>query len=208
MFYHSLFFGILFWVFSLAMPTSPNSAALPRSAAPVLQSTACGYIVNSCGTYFLTIFLKKLIPINYLIEIFFEAKIVYDCLTSVPFNPAVATRFLKYYNDTLQFQTNLNYLKSPPPSYQQPAIDLIGGLNKIQEDIDNAIFPNQYTFEAVLQNLIYSAHDAHLYLDAGILSAFSFASPYYIVSVSSDGQQLPKVYVKGTLLYCSKLFDF
>lgn len=155
-----------------------------------------------------TISLKNLIPINHLIETVFDAKIVYDCLTSVPFNPAVATRFLKYYNDTLQFQTNLNYLKSPPPSYQQPAIDLIGGLKKIQEDIDNAIFPNQYTFEAVLQNLIYSAHDAHLYLDAGILSAFSFASPYYIVSVSSDGQQLPKVYVKGTLLYCSKLFDF
>lgn len=152
--------------------------------------------------------MKNLIPINYLIGIVFDAKIVYDCLTSVPFNPAVATRFLKYYNDTLQFQTNLNYLKSPPPSYQQPAIDLIGGLKKIQEDIDNAVFPNQYTFEAVLQNLIYSAHDAHLYLDAGILSAFSFASPYYIVSVSSDGQQLPKVYVKATLLYCSKLFDF
>lgn len=55
-----------------------------------------------------------------------------------------------------------------------------------------------------MQNLIYSAHDAHLHLDAGILSAFSFASPYYIVSVSSDGQQLPKVYVKGTVLYCSK----
>lgn len=115
----------------------------------------------------------------------------------------MASRFLKYYNDTLQFQTSLKYLKSPPPSYQQPAVDLVRGLEKIQEDINNALFPNQYTFEAVLQNLIYSAHDAHLSLDAGILSAFTFASPYDIVSVSSDGQQLPKVYVKGTVLYCS-----
>ena len=144
--------------------------------------------------------LSKRFPINICADTVFNAKEVYDCLTSVPFNPAVASRFLKYYKDTLQFQSNLKYLKNPPPSYQQPAVDLIGGIEKIQEDINNALFPNQYTFEAVLQNLIYSAHDAHLTLDAGILSAFSFASPYYIVSVSSDGQQLPKVFVKGTVL--------
>lgn len=146
----------------------------------------------------------KRFSINYLTETLFDAKVVYDCLTSIPFNPAVATRFLKYYNDTLQFQSNLKYLKNPPPSYQQPAVDLLRGLDKIQEDINNALFPNQYTFEAVLQNLVYSAHDAHLSLDAGILSPFSFASPYEIVSVSSDGQQLPKVYVKRTILDSSK----
>ncbi|MCJ1261797.1 hypothetical protein MMC22_001665 [Lobaria immixta] len=180
MFYRSLIFTFFLGGFSLAAPTS-NNAASTTSAAPIAQSTACGYIVNSG-------------------EIVFDAKEVYDCLTSVPFNPAVASRFLKYYNDTLQFQSNLKYLKNPPPSYQEPAVDLIGGLEKIQEDINNALFPNQYTFEAVLQNLIYSAHDAHLTLDAGILSTFSFASPYYIVSVSSDGQQLPKVYVKDDLV--------
>lgn len=200
MFCLSLVFCFLSWGFALAAPTS-SSAASPTSAAPIAQSTACGDIVNSCGT--LSAVSVRKIVINYLAETVFDAKLAYDCLTSVPFNPAVASRFLKYCNDTLQFQSNLKYLKSPPPSYQQPAVDLIQGLEKIQQDIDSGLFPNQYTFEAVLQNLIYSAHDAHLSLDAGILAAFTFASPYYIVSVSSDGQQLPKVYVQGTVPYHS-----
>lgn len=125
----------------------------------------------------------------------FEAKKAYECLTSVPFNPAVATRFLQYYNETLQFQSTLAYLKTPPPSYQQPAVDLLKGLEQIQQDIDKGTFPNQYAFEATLQNLLYSAHDAHLILNAGVLAVFTFGSPYAISSVSIDGLQLPKVYV-------------
>lgn len=128
----------------------------------------------------------------------FEAKTAYECLTSVPFNPAVATRFISYYNETLQFQSTLAYLKNPPSSYQQPAIDLLGGLERIQRDIDNGAFPNQYAFEATLQNLIYSAHDAHLFLNAGVLAAFTFGNPYAISSVSLDGIQLPKIYITGT----------
>ena len=131
----------------------------------------------------------------------------YDCLTSVPFNPAVATRFLKYYNDTLQFQSNTVFIKNPPASYQQPSSDLFKGLDKIQKDIDTGVFPNQYAFEATLQQLIYSAHDSHLSLNAGILSAFTFASVYGIVSVSSDGQQVPKVYVTGTMMYVNGGFS-
>ena len=135
-----------------------------------------------------------------MIEIIFAAKDAYNCLTSVPFNPAVATRFLKYYTDTLEFQTTLAYLKNPPASYQQPASDLFKDLKQLQQDIDRGAFPNQYAFEATLQSLIYSAHDSHLNLVAGILSAFTFASPYGIASVSIDGIQLPKVYLTGTII--------
>lgn len=115
----------------------------------------------------------------------------------MPFNPAVASRFLQYYNDTLQFQSTVAYLKDPPASYKQQPVDLFGELAKIQQGIDEGLFPNQYAFEATLQNLIYSAHDLHLNLEAGILAAFTFASPYGIVSVSSDGIQVPKVYIIG-----------
>jgi hypothetical protein len=133
---------------------------------------------------------------NVKIDIFiFNASLAYECLTSVPFNPAVATRFLQYYNDTLQFQSTLTYLKNPPASYQQPAVDLLGGLNQLQQAINNGLFANQYEFEAALQTLIYAAHDGHVSLDAGVLAAFSFASPYDIVSLSVDGIQVPKVYL-------------
>lgn len=76
-------------------------------------------------------------------------------------------------------------------------MDLFGELAKIQQGIDGGVFPNQYVFEATLQNLIYSAHDLHLNLAAGILAAFTFASPYGIVSVSRDGKEVPKVYYIG-----------
>ena len=122
---------------------------------------------------------------------------VYNCFTTVPFNPAVASRFIKYWNDTLQFQSTLDYLKQPPPGYQQPAVDLIAGLGEIQATIDNGGFANEYQFEAALQNVLYSANDAHVSLNGGALSAFSFGSSFGITSLSLDGVQLPKVYITG-----------
>lgn len=131
--------------------------------------------------------------------VIFNASLAFECLTSVPFNAAVASRFLSYYNDTLQFQSTLSYLKNPPTSYQQPAVDLIAGLNRIQTAINEGIFANQYEFEAALQTLVYAAHDGHVDILAGVLAAFSFASPRDLVSLSLDGQQAPKAYLADDL---------
>lgn len=176
---------------SHAVPTSPTVDA----RAP--QSTACGTIVNDPSTDPPETF-KNSSHLTFTDSYVFNASLAYECLTSVPFNPAVATRFLQYYNDTLQFQSTLTYLKNPPTSYQQPGVDLLGGLEQLQQGIDNGIFPNQYEFEAALQTLLYAAHDGHVDLIAGVLAAFSFGSPYDIVSVSLDGVQLPKVYLAGS----------
>jgi hypothetical protein len=118
----------------------------------------------------------------------------YQCLTSVPFNPAVATRFLKYWNETVQFQSTLGYLKNPPQEYQQPAVDVLKELAKIQQRIDSGFYSNQYAFETDFQLLTYAMHDGHVRLIAGALAAFSFAAPFEIASVSADGKSLPKVY--------------
>ncbi|KAF1840462.1 peptidase S41 family protein [Cucurbitaria berberidis CBS 394.84] len=125
----------------------------------------------------------------------FWASDAYKCLTSVPFNPAVATRFIKYWNETIQFQSTLAYLKNPPEGYQQPAVDVIAELERIQQRVDASSYSNQYDFEADFQLLVYALHDGHVSLTAGILSAFSFASPYEIASVSIDGKQEPKIYI-------------
>ncbi|KAI1123637.1 hypothetical protein F5Y10DRAFT_251427 [Nemania abortiva] len=125
----------------------------------------------------------------------FDATLVYECLTSVPFNPAVAARFIKYYNDTISFQSTLSYLKDPPSTYQQPSVDLVGGLQSLLDAVNSGSFANQYEFEAALQLLLINAHDDHLFLEAGILSAFSFGSPFDIVSLSVDGVETPKVYI-------------
>ncbi|MCJ1404358.1 hypothetical protein MMC11_007583 [Xylographa trunciseda] len=130
----------------------------------------------------------------------FTALDVYNCLIQVPFNQTVATQFLKYYKDTLEFQSTLTYLKNPPSSYQQPGVDVLGGLDRIQRDVDTGVFDNQYDFELEVQNLVYSAHDSHLYLFAGATAIFGFGSPFYISSVSVDGQAPPQIYITGDLL--------
>lgn len=86
-------------------------------------------------------------------------------------------------------------------------MDLLQGLERIQQDIDNGLFSTQYAFEVTLQNLIYSAHDTHVNLVSGILGAFTFLSPHGIVSASIDGVQIPKVYISGKTLKSFSIYD-
>lgn len=125
----------------------------------------------------------------------FNATLVYTCLISVPFNGAVASKFLSYIKDSVQFHSSIEYLKNPPAGYQQPAYDLLANLDRIQGHIDTNQFANQYEFEAELQSVIYAAHDDHLSLTAGILGVFSFGTRFRIAAVSKDGIELPKVYL-------------
>ncbi|KAL1873512.1 hypothetical protein Daus18300_003875 [Diaporthe australafricana] len=165
--------AILQWITTLLSLSLFTRFTRSQSTEP-----ACGQIVNALDG-----------------QDVFNASLVYDCLSSVPFNSAVATRLIAYWNDTLQFQSTLTYLKSPPASYQQPAVDLLAELSELQDAVSSGAFSNQYEFEVALQLLLVSAHDAHLYLNAGILAAFTFASPFDIVSLSIDGIELPKVYL-------------
>jgi hypothetical protein len=77
-------------------------------------------------------------------------------------------------------------------------VDLLKGLDLIQENINNDVYANQYAFEADLGLLYQSAHDSHFKLVAGALAVFSFYTDNEIVSVSSDGIELPKLYLQGT----------
>ena len=180
-----------------AVPTGEGIlTSTAASSAPKSEPTVCGDIIDAHDNDSGLLRWGTISVSDWKTDRFkFPAKQAYDCLTSVPFNPAVATRFLRYYNDTIQFQSTLAYLKDPPSSYQQPSIDLVESLRQIQQDIDRGVFRNQYAFEATLQKVIYATHDDHLRLSAGILAAFSFYSPYGISSVSVDGVQLPKVYL-------------
>lgn len=185
----------------LGGPSVSPSQSL-STVPPPSNPTACGDVINDKGSVTATSrsdFVSTNTNISLLvIDDIVSAKLAYQCLTSVPFNPAVATRFLNYYNVTLQFQSTLAYLKTPTSGYKQPKVDLIAGINKIQEYVNTpGAFPNQYAFEATLQRLVYMAHDGHLNLIAGILSAFNFGSPYALASVSKDGKELPKVYLWG-----------
>ncbi|KAF2130075.1 hypothetical protein P153DRAFT_315688 [Dothidotthia symphoricarpi CBS 119687] len=177
----------LFLAGALSGPTQldrPKSVRARQQDLAASQSTACGAIIDDLNDGYA----------------YHWASDAYACLTSVPFNDAVATRFIKYLNETLQFQSTLAYLKNPPTGYQQPAVDVLSELSKIQTDVTSRVYRNQYQFEIDVQHLLYRAHDAHLYLSGGITSAFSFLAPYSITAASSDGLSLPKVYLTSDVI--------
>ncbi|KAF2636218.1 hypothetical protein P280DRAFT_473346 [Massarina eburnea CBS 473.64] len=179
------------WAVGLARTVPPPKLQLQvrqnptaTAGASAAQSTMCGNIVDAVDQGYVDFWA-------------FEA---YECLTSVPFNPAVASRFLKYWNETVQFQSTLAYLKNPPTGYQQPAVDVLQELTKIQQRIDSGFYTNQYAFEADFNLLTYAMHDGHVRLVAGTLAAFTFLAPFEIASVSVDGISLPKIYFTQDIL--------
>lgn len=133
-------------------------------------------------------------------HVLFLASDAYDCLITAPFNATVASGLVAYYRDFLQFQSTLAYLKDPPPSYQQPSIDVLASLDALEAQVQVGAFKTEYDFEVALQTIIYAIHDAHVSLSAGILSIFTFGSPLRIVSASSNGVELPKIYVPDDLI--------
>ncbi|TDZ29073.1 Peptidase S41 family protein ustP [Colletotrichum spinosum] len=170
---------------SFAQPHESLPKHLPRRQDVPEEKPMCGRIIDAVNDGY---------------RLFF-ARDAHECLTSVPFDPAPALRFIDYYNDTMQFQSTLEHLKSPPPGYQQPAFDLMRSLQDLKQNVTDGVFQNQYDFEATMQHLVYSVHDAHVYLRAGVLSAFSFASPVALVTASIDGKETPKVYLAEDILF-------
>ncbi|KAI4091090.1 MAG: hypothetical protein LQ344_004318 [Seirophora lacunosa] len=125
---------------------------------------------------------------------YFAAEDAYDCLASAPFDRGTALEFIDYYIDTLQLQSTQAYLKDPPPEYQQPPVDLFGRLANLKDQVEAGQFKSEYDFEAAVQKLILATHDAHINLAYGILSIFTFGSPYGLVSVSTDDDLLEAQY--------------
>ena len=164
------------------------TALLPINAYPSVAPRQ----TNSTGTPCYRIFSSD--------YVLFLASDAYDCLVTAPFNATVASGLVSYYKDFLQLQSTLAYLKDPPPSYQQPSIDVLASLDALEAQVQVGTFKTEYEFEVALQTLLYATHDAHVSLSAGILSIFTFGSPLRIVSVSSNGIDLPKIYVPDDLI--------
>ncbi|KAI9710262.1 MAG: hypothetical protein M1820_002756 [Bogoriella megaspora] len=168
-----------------AQAATPSPSFDINRYPPQPQETACGDIVNAnlYDDYDL-----------------FSASAVFDCLTSVPFNSAVALRFLQYFNQTFQFHATTAFIRDPPPGYQQAPFDFLGALEEMTSRVYAGAYHNQYAFESDIQAIIRNLHDTHAYVYGGISSLFSFFSPFRLVSLSLDGKQIPKLYVYDDLI--------
>ncbi|EAW07102.1 peptidase S41 family protein [Aspergillus clavatus NRRL 1] len=120
--------------------------------------------------------------------------LVYGCLTSMPFDAHSAVDFVDKYRKYLQFQSTIETLKGPPPTYRMPPTDLLGGLDSIRTKAENNEYANHWGFEFDLRQLVNSAHDAHLSLQLCSTVLFRFSNSIPLVSVSPDGLELPQIY--------------
>lgn len=115
------------------------------SATTSAENTICGDIINDVndGEEHRSSTLHSGAKLTEPGYFYFYASDAFACLSSVPFNDAVALRFIDYYNTTLQFQSTLSYLKTPPTGYQQPAVDLVAGLQGIKNNVTAGVYKNQ-----------------------------------------------------------------
>lgn len=93
---------------------------------------------------------------------------------------------------------DISYLKRPPRGYQVPGIDIWGSLDDILRNIKRRRYSNEHAFLTDLFDTFNRVHDGHFRFLPDLLSkAVQFRRPVSLVSVSRDGNEVPKVYVKG-----------
>ncbi|KAK8118553.1 uncharacterized protein PG998_003179 [Apiospora kogelbergensis] len=89
------------------------------------------------------------------------------------------------------FQSTLESLKAPPKGYLYPAVDILGGLDKIAQ----TKFSSQYDFDNAIQSLVSSANDGHFSVGLCSTSLFGFSRDGVLISASTDGLAVPAIYM-------------
>ena len=80
---------------------------------------------------------------------------------------------------------------------------MLGGLDQIAKNAISGYYKTQYDLEYDTAQIVSSAYDRHLAFSSFLLNLFSFRRKDFLVSVSTDGVQIPKVYVMCESSYCS-----
>ena len=84
------------------------------------------------------------------------AQAAWDCIKGIQLNVNDTTQLLDWLVPYLGFQSTLTYLKDPPPSYERPPVDILGGIQDLKNEVINGTFTNQYDFDVALKRLMTS----------------------------------------------------
>jgi hypothetical protein len=123
-----------------------------------------------------------------------DAAVAYACLQSIPVDVDGDIAEIEGLKVLVQFESDLSYLKDPPPGFLYPAVDILGSLDKIQTDVKNGVYKNDYDVQNDLYSLVVSAYDFHFNWVPDLLGAFNWFRAGSLISLSSDGTSLPSVY--------------
>lgn len=97
-----------------------------------------------------------------------------------------------------QEQSTIVNLKNPPSDYFNDPVDILKGLQDIQDKIDNEKYADEFTFETDIATLFTKAHDGHFVFNGNAFNgAFRWrrSSRIALISGSQDGG-LPKVWAR------------
>lgn len=97
-----------------------------------------------------------------------------------------------------EWQSTLVFLKEPPEDYGYQSVDLLGGLAKIRQNVQDETYGGEIAFEQDIVNLYYEAHDGHLGFSADGWSIFTYVrGGPLLTSVMLEGESWPDIYAYG-----------
>lgn len=126
------------------------------------------------------------------------AQLGLQCLQSVPLDTEGNIKLLEELNLYLEWQSNIAYLRNPPAEYTEDPIDILGGMEDIKQRLNSGDYLNEYDFQQDLTILFNKAYDNHFSWQSDILGTamqFQTAAGTELISISSDGIELPRVYL-------------
>lgn len=121
------------------------------------------------------------------------------CARSAPIVQDDALSLIDAVSAVIEWQSTQAYLKSPPEGYLLAGVDLVAQITDLRSNVSSGAFTGEIDFEGNLTKIITSAHDGHLNLQLDGYSVFAYGIEIGdgLVSVSSDGQSLPEIYLAG-----------
>ncbi|KUJ19611.1 uncharacterized protein LY89DRAFT_780523 [Mollisia scopiformis] len=128
-------------------------------------------------------------------------ELAFNCLQSVPLHSeealAVSGALLPY----VEFQSDLSFKKAPPSGFPYSAVDLVGSVTRIVNNLKNNSYPNEYAWQMDMFKTFMSAKDGHFRFAGDLISRpIRFTRNVSLVSVSMDGTSLPQIYVTDEIL--------
>ncbi|KAF2688720.1 hypothetical protein K458DRAFT_475396 [Lentithecium fluviatile CBS 122367] len=126
-----------------------------------------------------------------------------DCLRTVPIDKSEDLALLDELKLYINWQSNLAYLREPPEGYNEPRVDVIDELDSIRQNLEDDKYEDEYTLLFDVSTALIKCYDFHFGFRPDIRNVFRFRrgntpgtldDEFAVVSVSSDGKELPKLY--------------
>ncbi|KAF2471196.1 uncharacterized protein BDR25DRAFT_342528 [Lindgomyces ingoldianus] len=137
-----------------------------------------------------------------------------DCMKSVPLDKDEDMALIEEMTVYISWQSNLAYLVDPPAGYTEDRVDIVDEIKKIHTDLGNDKYKNEYDVMYDLSMALTKSYDFHFAFSPDILrNVFSFRrgnigrgllDEFALISVSSDGKALPKLYNYYDIMVAAK----